>query len=127
MPVKTRMPISGLIFFKNNQNKVAEKDFDWFSFTFRNSKKNIGKVLLILSPRDDPIPIKRAWCLCETHQALEEKSEEFTIDLPGSQVNELKAAVTKYFKCVNYALSGIQAQNAPTAVDSDRGAQRDDI
>ena len=65
------------VFFINNQNKVAEKDFDWFSFMFRNSMKNLGKVLLILSSWDDPILIKRAWCLYEIHQALEVKSVEF--------------------------------------------------
>ena len=106
--------------FTNDQNKVAEKDFNWFSDTFRNSIKNIGKVLLILSPWDDPMPIKRAWCLFEIYQALEENSVEFTIDLPGSQKEELKAAVIKKPECVIQALSDIQAQNAQAAVNSDR-------
>ena len=106
--------------FTNDQNKVGEKDFNWFSFTFLNSIKNIGKVLLILSPWDDPIPIKRAWCLYEIFQALEENSVEFTIDLPQSQVEELKAAVTEDSDCVIQALSDIQAENAEAAVNSDR-------
>ena len=106
--------------FTNDQNKVGEKDFNWFSFTFLNSIKNIGKVLLILSPWDDPISIKRAWCLFEIYQALEENSVEFTIDLPDSQNAELKAAVTENPKCVIQALSNIQAQNAAAAINSDR-------
>ena len=111
------LPIS---LFTNDQNKVAEKDFNWFSDTFRNSIKNIGKVLLILSPWDDPMPIRRAWCLFEIYHALEENSVEFTIDLPGSQNEELKAAVTKDSRCVIRALSDIQAENAQAAVNSDR-------
>ena len=98
--------------FTNDQNKVG--------FMFLNSIKNIGKVLLILSPWDDPIPIKRAWCLYEIYQALEENSVEFTIDTPSGQNEKLKAAVIENPECVIQALSDIQAQNAEAAINSDR-------
>ena len=36
--------------FTNNQNEVSNKDFDWFCTTFRNGVRDIGQVLLALSP-----------------------------------------------------------------------------
>ena len=50
--------------FTNNHNKVANKDFQWFSDTFRDSIRVIGHVLLVMSPWNNPLPISRAWyCL----------------------------------------------------------------
>ena len=59
--------------FTNNQNEIANKDFDWFATTFRDGVKDIGEVLLVLSPWDNPQPICRAWCLFEIHNALEDQ------------------------------------------------------
>ena len=36
--------------FTNNQNEIASKDFEWLSSTFRNGIRDIGEVLLVLSP-----------------------------------------------------------------------------
>ena len=36
--------------FTNDQNSVANKDFEWFSSTFGNGVREIGQVLLVLSP-----------------------------------------------------------------------------
>ena len=57
--------------FTNDQNNVVDKDFDWFCKTFRGSIENIGEVLLVMSPWNDPTPIKRAWCLFEISSTLD--------------------------------------------------------
>ena len=105
--------------FTNNQNEVINKDFDWFSSTFRNSIREIGQVLLVLSPWNDPIPIRRAWCLFEIHNAVEESEVQLTMDIPLNEVEELKEGVIQDFKCVIQALSDIQAQKADATSKSD--------
>ena len=106
--------------FTNNQNEVSNKDFDWFSTTFRESIKDIGKVLLVLSPWGDPIPIRRCWCLFEIHNALEESAIELNIGLPGSELCDLKTALLKDYECLVLALSNIQAEKADAKTPSDK-------
>ena len=106
--------------FTNNQNEVASKDFDWFSTTFKDGVRNIGQVLLILSPWDDPLPLRRAWCLFEIFNSIVDDDVELSINLPSSEVNKLKSAVTDDCDCLIQALSDIQAENADAFVSADK-------
>ena len=74
----------GFDLFTNDQNEISTKDFDWFSFTFRSSIRQIGQALLVHLPWNDPIPIKRAWCLFEIHNALQHSEVDLTINLPAN-------------------------------------------
>ena len=56
--------------FINNQNTAANLPQEWWKTTFRKSIKNIGAVMLVMSPWKDPIPTTRAWCLWEIFSAL---------------------------------------------------------
>jgi hypothetical protein len=47
--------------FCNNQHEAPSYPFDWWSTTFKNNIESIGKVLLVLTPWNDPVPLKRAW------------------------------------------------------------------
>lgn len=51
--------------FSNNQHKAAALQFDWWATTFRTAIEEFGYTLMVLMPWDDPIPLKRAWCLWE--------------------------------------------------------------
>lgn len=49
----------------NNQHEAPQRPFSWWCGTFRHSIAAIGKVILVLSPWNDPRPLRRAWCLWE--------------------------------------------------------------
>lgn len=106
--------------FTNNQNNVGNKDFDWFSTTFKNSIRTIGQVLLVLSPWNDPIPVQRAWCLFEISSALDDSEVEFKINLPKSEINEMSTAVVADSDCLITALSDIQAEKAEAKSEDDK-------
>lgn len=106
--------------FTNDQNAVASKDFDWFSTTFRDSIRDIGQVLLVLSPWNDPLPIRRAWCLFEISNALSESGVEFLVNLPESEVSTMSMAVLEDSECLIQALSNIQAEKAEATSAADR-------
>ena len=106
--------------FLNDQNCVSTKDFDWFSTTFWNGVRQIGQGLLVLSAWNDPIPIKRAWCLFEIHNALQEANIELTIYLPSCEVQQLRSGVSEDHKCAVQALSDIQAEKAEAKTESDK-------
>ena len=106
--------------FANDQNSVASKDFDWFSSTFRNSIKSIGQVLLVLAPWDDPMPVKRAWCLFEIATSINSEEVKFMANLPFSEIRNLIPAMEKSRDCLIQALSDIQAENAEAASQEDK-------
>ena len=106
--------------FTNNQNEVASKDFEWFSSTFREGVREIGQVLLVLSPWNDPIPIRRAWCLFEIFSALEDSDVTLHIKLPDRERTMLRSTLREDSKHVLQALSDIKAQNAEAKVERER-------
>lgn len=106
--------------FTNNQNEVASKDFEWFSSTFREGVREIGQVLLVLSPWNDPIPIRRAWCLFEIFSALEDSNVTLHIKLPDRERTMLRSTLREDSKHVLQALSDIKAQNAEAKVERER-------
>ena len=106
--------------FTNDQNAVMSKDFEWFCTTFRESIRSIGHVLLVLSPWNDPLPIRRAWCLFEIANTLKETDIQFSIYLPTSEVDGMSRAVTEESDTLVDALAKIQAEKAEAKVIEDR-------
>lgn len=46
----------------NSQWKTEDRDYEWWSTTFRENVANIGRTLVVFSPWNDPVALKRAWC-----------------------------------------------------------------
>ena len=97
------------------------KDFDWFKTTFRGGVREIGEVLLVLSPWNDPMPIQRAWCLFEIFiTALEDENVCLHIKIPSNESSMLKSALAQDSKYLVQALSDIQAQKAQAKFERER-------
>jgi hypothetical protein len=47
--------------FCNNQHEAVNYRFEWWSTTFKQNIESIGKVLLVIAPWNDPLPLRRAW------------------------------------------------------------------
>ena len=45
--------------FSNDQHNTTEFDFLWWSTTFKSAIAKFGRTVLILSPWDNPIPLRR--------------------------------------------------------------------
>ncbi|KAK3288827.1 hypothetical protein CYMTET_3707 [Cymbomonas tetramitiformis] len=54
-----------------NQHKTAERDFAWWSTTFREAVRDIGHTLVVLLPFSHPVPLARAWCLFEIFSTVD--------------------------------------------------------
>ena len=112
--------------FCNNQHDIGSKSFEWFSSTFKDTIASIGTVLQVLTPWDDPVPLRRAWCLWETFCALEmaeSKGTQLVIRLPLNQRLAFLEGVAKSFDAVTNALVKIQVQRA----EADQPEDRDNI
>ena len=56
--------------FSNNQHKAISFPFEWWRDTFLNAIGKLGRVVMVLSPWNNPIPFTRAWCLWEIYCAV---------------------------------------------------------
>ena len=56
--------------FMNNQHKATSNPFEWWCTTFKESIRSIGKVMLVMAPWDNPVPLTRAWCLFEMYTTM---------------------------------------------------------
>ncbi|EGD76484.1 tetratricopeptide TPR_2 repeat protein [Salpingoeca rosetta] len=100
--------------FMNNQNAnvTANLPQEWWSTTFKESIANIGRVLLVLMPWRDPVPLTRAWCLWEIFCGISNEGTEVTIRLPNSEEKALEEAIRGDFEAVTDTLVRVQAERA---------------
>jgi tetratricopeptide (TPR) repeat protein len=61
--------------FSNNQHAAGNLPFDWWATTFKSAIAQFGRVVMVLSPWNDPIPFTRAWCLFEIYSAVSTNSQ----------------------------------------------------
>ncbi|EGD80080.1 hypothetical protein PTSG_10354 [Salpingoeca rosetta] len=98
--------------FMNNQNIAADLPQDWWSTTFKESIAAIGKVLLVLTPWSNPIPLTRAWCLWEIFCGISQEGVELAIRLPQHQHNALGQALLDDADAITNMLVEVQAGKA---------------
>ena len=49
--------------FSNNQHCTPDLDFNWWSSAFKGAIETIGRTVIARTPRNNPLPLKRPWCL----------------------------------------------------------------
>ncbi|EGD78776.1 TPR repeat containing protein [Salpingoeca rosetta] len=100
--------------FMNNQNAnvTANLPQEWWSTTFKESIANIGRVLLVLMPWRDPVPLTRAWCLWEIFCGISNEGTELNIRLPNSEEKALEEAIRGDYEAVTNMLVRVQAERA---------------
>ncbi|EGD75624.1 mbre TPR repeat protein [Salpingoeca rosetta] len=100
--------------FMNNQNAnvTANLPQEWWSTTFKESIANIGRVLLVLMPWRDPVPLTRAWCLWEIFCGISNEGTEVNIRLPNSEEKALEDAISDNYEAVTDTLVRVQAERA---------------
>ena len=101
--------------FVNNQWVALEKDFVWWSTTFRRAIRDIGRTLLILLPWSAPIPLTRAWCLYEIHC-----STNLSIALSRQQQQAFRRQLIVNVDDITMALSKIDLSKADCYLSEDK-------
>eukprot|EP00966_Prymnesium_polylepis_P164910 3812903-Prymnesium_polylepis.1 len=54
-----------LSLFCDNYHRTAEEPLIWHQSTFKTGLKAIGHTCMLAAPWDEPMPLKRSWCLME--------------------------------------------------------------
>jgi hypothetical protein len=60
-----------------NQHAEAEVDldFEWWSNSFKSAIRDFGRTVMVLAPWQDPIPLRRGWCLFEIYSTIVTESK----------------------------------------------------
>ncbi|KAJ3044938.1 Kinesin light chain 3 [Rhizophlyctis rosea] len=67
---------------------------EWLQNTFMHIISNVGSVLMILTPWDQPITLTRAWCVYELYVCAQIKSA-FHIALPPTEQTRFRDSLQK--------------------------------
>ncbi|KAJ3120015.1 Kinesin light chain 3 [Nowakowskiella sp. JEL0407] len=112
--------------FSNSQHDTNSKPSDWWTGTFMNAVATLENVLMIMIPWEDPIPLKRAWCVFEFYACVFTKSR-FEIGMPSSErerfFSDLQLDATKYL----YMLSQVKSEKSEAREKFDKDAIHDVI
>ena len=105
----------------NNQHQTEDRPFEWWCTTFKSSITAIGRVVLVMAPWHDPVPLTRAWCLWEIFSAATAEGVVLDVRLPASEKVAFQSALTTDMLGVMNTLVRVQAERAEAwnAVDRD--------
>ena len=116
--------------FSNNQHKASALNYDWWATTFRTAIKEFGYTVMVLMPWDDPIPLKRAWCLWELFCTYDTTCK-FEVAMGQRGYNEFIQAMESTGKSsaevMNSMLANIDVQNSQAFKPEDRAMIHDTV
>ena len=105
--------------FSNNQHKAPNLPFEWWSDTFLNAIGKLGRVVMVLSPWNNPIPFTRAWCLWEIYCAVETKSR-FEVAITPDQHDAFVEGITSDSSQFYKMLANINVENSESFNPADK-------
>ena len=91
--------------FSNNQHITLDLDFNWWCGAFKSAIEMFGHTVMVFCPWNDPIPLKRTWCIWElyctfvTKQKFEialshENQKQFLNDVLKAPTGEINKMLT---------------------------------
>ncbi|ORY36506.1 TPR-like protein, partial [Rhizoclosmatium globosum] len=87
--------------FSNSQHDTTLKEFSWWETTFRNAIKQIGNVILVLQPFENPYILTRVWCIYEVY-STNVTGASFNVAMTPAQseklVNTLRIDSSEYHR-----------------------------
>eukprot|EP00049_Salpingoeca_infusionum_P023865 m.14233 g.14233 ORF g.14233 m.14233 type:complete len:707 (-) comp6166_c0_seq1:126-2246(-) len=103
----------------NSQHQTADRPFEWWCTTFRESIGRIGKMILVIAPWSCPIPLTRAWCLFEIISAIT-SGAQFEIWLPSQERQQFIQDLRQSASVAVAALVNIEAEQSQAVSPIDR-------
>ena len=104
--------------FNNNQHVAAAQSFEYWSSTFKTSLAAIGNVVMILRPWNDPIVLRRSWCVFEVYAAVT-LGARFQVAMARDHKVQFLKDIYKY-NAFRGMLATIKSEASETTVVNDR-------
>jgi tetratricopeptide (TPR) repeat protein len=124
-PTKKQDVVIWFDMFSNSQHNTSNRNFDWWRGTFTNAVRQLGNVLMVLLPWDNPLTLTRAWCTFEVYACVTTGSR-FEVSMTRSEQDRFAKMIGQDAKNVFFGmLSTIKSENSEAFYASDK-AQIDD-
>ena len=91
---------------------------EWWSTTFKDAIREIGRTAIMLSPWDQPVTLTRAWCLWEIYCTLE-VGAVFTTCFGGGERRKFEGVVSTQWQAVDKVFSRVDVANAEAGSPDD--------
>jgi tetratricopeptide (TPR) repeat protein len=81
-------------FFSVSQHVQGVLPFKWYSTIFMEAVTNIGNVLMVMEPWDDPLTLTRAWCVFEILASMSTNCR-FEVSMSFSETERFSAVINE--------------------------------
>ena len=107
--------------FTNNQNGsvTASLPFEWWSGTFLNAIEKIGRVVMVLAPWENPVPLTRAWCLWEVYCSVVTKCV-FDIAMSDNESKKFEKDILHDISMFYDMLQNVDVRNSQAQSELDK-------
>lgn len=97
--------------FTNNQHKALDLKFDWWTGTFQSAIETFGETVMVITPWENPHPLKRSWCLFEVYATVVTKSK-FQIALSRKEKERFLHSIVEDVNAVNKMVAVISLEDS---------------
>jgi hypothetical protein len=111
--------------FSINQHDThhADRSFDWLSQTFLSAIGTIGRLVMVMSLWNDPIPFTRTWCVYECYCSATTNKSSFEIAMmqsdQGKFVRDAVSNSDPYRSIIEPMLTNIRSQKSRASKEED--------
>jgi tetratricopeptide (TPR) repeat protein len=110
-----------------NQHETKNTSPEFYSSMFHAAIHSIGHTMAIFSPFDNPLPLRRSWCLWELLGTIQGDNTKLTIAFPERERLLMLETMKKNSKSLLNSLCVIDARNAHAQFEIDEIRIRDAI
>jgi tetratricopeptide (TPR) repeat protein len=98
--------------FAVNQHTTTLKPFEWWTTTFQSAIKDFGETVMVFAPWQDPVPLRRAWCLWELYSTVKMECR-FEVALNRSEQEKFFADICRDTQgSINKMLATVDVENS---------------
>ncbi|KAJ3281905.1 Kinesin light chain 3 [Borealophlyctis nickersoniae] len=105
--------------FTTRMSSSAAKPFTFWTGTFTNAISNLGSVLMILYPWNNPITLERAWCIFELY-ACTNTNSHFAIALPPRHTSDFRTSLRDNPGAFYNMLATVKSEKSVAFKESDQ-------
>ncbi|OQR98904.1 hypothetical protein ACHHYP_07618 [Achlya hypogyna] len=105
--------------FNNNQHRAASCDFRFWYNTFQSGLAAIQNLVMVLHPWQDPITLRRTWCVFEVYVARC-VGARFEVAMPPADESAFATALVTEYQAFWDVLHNVKSANSRTTIPADR-------
>jgi len=105
--------------FSTSQHATFSRPPEWWQQTFCSAIGRMGRMVMVMTPWENPISLTRAWCLIEIF-ACQSSGSQFNVALPPSERERFLEEIVSKSGAFYGMLSNVSTEQSECSRDSDK-------